>query len=189
MTVSLTLIPGIGSSTAKVLAENGFESVHQLASSTIIQLTKVPGFGTARADRVINAAIKLLTAADDSTAKAAQTTQSPQRTDQKLAPRPNESISDTKTDPDTKESQMKKAKKEQEKLKKAKKAAAKKAKEKKAKAKKAAAKKAAAKKVKAKKAAAKKAKAKKAAAKKAKEKKVKKAAAKKAEKKKKKGKK
>ncbi len=178
MTISLTLIPGIGSSTAKVLTENGFEFVHQLASSTITQLTKVPGFGTARADRVINAAIKLLTAADDSTAKAAQTTQGPQRTDQKLEPRPNESISipDTKTDTDTKESQMKKAKK----------TAAEKTAAKKAAAKKAAAKKAAAKKAAAKKAKEKKAKAKKAAAKKAKEKKAKakKAAAKKAKKKK-----
>ncbi|MCP4431126.1 MAG: helix-hairpin-helix domain-containing protein, partial [Gammaproteobacteria bacterium] len=72
MTISLTHIQGIGSSTTKILADNGFESVHQLASSTITQLTKVPGFGAVRANRVISAAIELLTAADDSTAKAAQ---------------------------------------------------------------------------------------------------------------------
>ena len=88
MTIALTQIPGIGPSTAKVLAENGFKSAQQIASTTIAQLTKVPGFGMARASRAINAAIKLLAAADDSTAKAAQTSKRPRRTAQKPAPKP-----------------------------------------------------------------------------------------------------
>ena len=188
MTIALTQIPGIGPSTAKVLAENDFKSAQQLASTTIAQLTKVPGFGAVRASRAINAAIEFLAAADDSAAKAAQTTKRPRRTAQKPAPKLTKSTSipttGAKADTDTKEPEMKKlTKKEQEKLKKAKakKAAAKKAAAKKAAAKKAAAKKAAAKKAAAKKAAAKKAKAKKAAEKKAK---AKKAAAKKAKSKK-----
>ena len=100
MTIALTRIPGIGPSTAKVLAENGFKSAQQLAGTTIAQLAKVPGFGTARASRAINAAIELLAAAGDSTAKAAQTTKRPRRAAQKPAPRP---TTGTKADTDTKE--------------------------------------------------------------------------------------
>jgi len=52
----LTDIPGIGPSTAALLAEHGIDSVKALKKAGIKGLTKVPGFGEARAATVLNAA-------------------------------------------------------------------------------------------------------------------------------------
>jgi hypothetical protein len=169
MESALTTIPGIGSSTAKILMEHGFKSLPEIAAATIAQVAAVPGFSTIRAGRIIKAANNLLSASADGDARAAQTTTSPRR----AAPKPTTGISATnekKLKP-----KHKKARQDQETLKKskAKKAAEKKAKAKKIATKKIAEKKAKAKKAKAKKATEKKAKAKKIAAKKITEKKAK----------------
>jgi hypothetical protein len=184
MTISLTRIPGIGTSTAKVLMESGFKSASEIAQATIAQLIGVPGFSAARAGRTIKAAGELLSASADAANSTPQPAPSQRRTVKKLVPK---SSTSTAADNDTKETETKKVtQKEPEELEKAKakKAAAKEAeKAEKAVAKEAEkAEKAAAKKAKkAEKAAAKKAKkAEKAAAKKAK--KAEKAAAKKAKK-------
>ena len=87
MTIALTQVPGIGPSTAKVLAENGINSAQQLADTTLAQLTKVPGFGSARASRAIKAAIESLASTDDATTKTDQPTQRPRRTAKKPASR------------------------------------------------------------------------------------------------------
>ena len=174
MTISLTRIPGIGTSTAKVLMEGGFKSANEIAAATIAQLIGVPGFSTARASRTIKAAGELLSASADATISTPQPAPSQPRTVKKPVPK---SSTSTTADNDTKEvtqkepEELEKAKAKE--AKKAEKAVAKKAKK---------AEKAAARKVKkTEKAAAKKAKkAEKAAAKKAK--KAEKAAAKKAKK-------
>ena len=56
MTTIITDIPGIGPSTAKVLGENGFKTVEEIAGTTVEKLSKVPGFGAVRASAVIRAA-------------------------------------------------------------------------------------------------------------------------------------
>ena len=74
MTTALTKVSGIGPSTAKVLTENGFESAQQLADTTIVQLSKVPGFSAARASRTIKAANALLSVSADASAISTTTT-------------------------------------------------------------------------------------------------------------------
>ena len=158
MTTALTKIPGIGPSTAKVLTENGFKSARQLADTTIAQLSKVPGFSTARASRTIKAANAMLSVSADASASAiattttkpnaAQTTMRQRRIAKKPASRATSSapvsVSDTKAEADTKEPvEEEMTGKEQEKAakkaaKKAEKKAAKKAKKAAKKAKKAA---------------------------------------------------
>jgi nucleotidyltransferase/DNA polymerase involved in DNA repair len=56
MTTIITDIPGIGPSTAKVLGENGFKTVEEIAGTTVEKLSKVPGFGAVRASAAIRAA-------------------------------------------------------------------------------------------------------------------------------------
>jgi len=142
MTTALTKVSGIGPSTAKVLTENGFESAQQLADTTILQLSKVPGFSTARASRTIKAANALLSVSADASAisstnaNAAQVTMQQPRAVKKAVPRTTDStpvpVTDTKADTDTNESavelvtgkdQKKAAKKAKKAAKKAKKAA------------------------------------------------------------------
>lgn len=53
---ALTDIPGIGESTAALLAEHGIDSVKALLKGGMKKLTKVPGFGETRAATVLNAA-------------------------------------------------------------------------------------------------------------------------------------
>ncbi|HXH71926.1 MAG TPA: helix-hairpin-helix domain-containing protein [Mariprofundaceae bacterium] len=53
---ALTDIPGIGDNTAALLAEHGIDSVKTLLKGGAKKLTKVPGFGEARAATVLAAA-------------------------------------------------------------------------------------------------------------------------------------
>ncbi|MDC1286670.1 helix-hairpin-helix domain-containing protein [Gammaproteobacteria bacterium] len=178
MTTALTKISGIGPSTAKVLTENGFNSARQLADTTIAQLSRVPGFSTARASRTIQAANALLAVSADASAitttkaHTTQTTIQQRRVAKIPAPEATRSVSvaGTEVAADTKQPEVgdmaEKAQKAEKKAEKATKKAVKKAKKVEKAAKKAAekaAKKAAKKAKKAKKAAkkAKKAKAKK----------------------------
>jgi len=143
MTTTLNQIPGIGPSTVKVLTENGFDSAQQIADTTIAQLSRVPGFGAARASRTIKAANEVLSVSTDASttatteATAAQTTIRQRRIAKKPVPKVTRSASatgtDTKVAAATKESEIeemaKKAKKAALKLaKKAKKEAKKEAK-------------------------------------------------------------
>ena len=63
MATPITTVSGIGAHTAKILAENGFESVEALAAAHNEDLTKISGFGLARAEKVIASARAVLTAA------------------------------------------------------------------------------------------------------------------------------
>ena len=56
---ALTDIPGIGDSTAALLAEHGIDSVKALVKGGAKGLTKVPGFGEKRAAATIEAAAAL----------------------------------------------------------------------------------------------------------------------------------
>jgi len=49
-------VNGIGESTAKVLAEHGFENAQSLADATVADIAAVPGFGPRRAATVSEAA-------------------------------------------------------------------------------------------------------------------------------------
>jgi hypothetical protein len=59
---AITDIPGIGSSSAEILAKNGYRTVQQVGETTPEKLGAVPGFGLIRAARVIKLANALLTA-------------------------------------------------------------------------------------------------------------------------------
>ena len=56
----ITSIKGIGPSSAKILKENGFASVKDIAGATVEQLQGVPGFGAVRAALTIKDAARLL---------------------------------------------------------------------------------------------------------------------------------
>ena len=60
MTQSIEKIPGIGSSTAKLLKASGFKTVESIAKATPEALSTVRGFGPIRALRVIEAATALV---------------------------------------------------------------------------------------------------------------------------------
>lgn len=60
MATLITKVWGIGSQTAVILAENGYQSAEDLAATTEMDLTKVPGFGPARAERIIESARSLV---------------------------------------------------------------------------------------------------------------------------------
>lgn len=66
MPKSILEVRGIGPSTAKVLAEMGIMTADDLAGKMINQVTKINGFSTIRAEKVI-ADAKALFAADDKT--------------------------------------------------------------------------------------------------------------------------
>lgn len=81
-------IPGIGEVAAATLAEHGFTTLRKLANTTTAQLAEVPGFSTARADRVIQAASGLLasaaaTGADDDGNNETQSTGGKKNKDKK----------------------------------------------------------------------------------------------------------
>lgn len=63
MNESITLVSGIGESTKSLLAEHGFKTVADIANASVDQLAAVKGFGRARADSAIAAAIALLKSA------------------------------------------------------------------------------------------------------------------------------
>ena len=56
MSNTLTNIPGIGKAAAVKLNEAGFSSIEDIAKTSAAKLGKVPGFGAARAERVIASA-------------------------------------------------------------------------------------------------------------------------------------
>ena len=72
MKTAITEISGIGPGTAKILMENGFASLQEIADTSIDKLAAVPGFGPVRAGRVIKAANEVISAAADTNAKATE---------------------------------------------------------------------------------------------------------------------
>ena len=71
----LTAIPGIGPATARTLADAGYSTVKAVAKTSENKLSKVPGFGNARAAAVIAAAQGTLAAAgSDKTAETKKKT-------------------------------------------------------------------------------------------------------------------
>jgi NAD-dependent DNA ligase len=78
-------IPGIGPSTAEVMAKNGYKTVQQIAETTAEKLGGVPGFGMIRATRVIKLANEVLTAPVTATSPPAKTRARPKRATPKPA--------------------------------------------------------------------------------------------------------
>jgi transcription termination factor NusA len=130
MNTAITGVSGIGPGTVRVLMENGFKTLEDIAGSSIAQLAAVPGFGPARAGKVIKAANDRLSANAGDTSKAAPA-EAPastrtRRTAQKPVRQPAKPA-DTEAKPE--ETVLKEVKeKVQEKLKKAEKAVEKQAK-------------------------------------------------------------
>ena len=60
MSTPITAIPGIGASTADLLANHGFKSAESIATTSVENLSLVPGFGEIRAANTIKAAAGLL---------------------------------------------------------------------------------------------------------------------------------
>ena len=60
MSTPITAIPGIGASTAELLANHGFKSAESIASTSVENLSLVPGFGEIRSANTIKAAAGLL---------------------------------------------------------------------------------------------------------------------------------
>ncbi len=60
MATPVSKVSGIGPHTANVLLEHGYSSAESLAKTKIVDLTRVPGFGMARARKVIAAAQALI---------------------------------------------------------------------------------------------------------------------------------
>ena len=60
MTQAITDIAGIGPAAAAALGEQGFNSLKALAKASVEQVSTVPGFSAARAQKVIAAATELL---------------------------------------------------------------------------------------------------------------------------------
>jgi len=56
----ITDITGIGPAAATALSEHGFSSLKALASADVVQVSAVPGFSAARAQKTIAAAAALL---------------------------------------------------------------------------------------------------------------------------------
>ena len=70
MKPAITDITGIGPAAAAALGEQGFSSLRALARASVEQVSAVPGFSTARAQKVIAAAAEMLGAASAGTAAA-----------------------------------------------------------------------------------------------------------------------
>lgn len=62
MAIVITKVWGIGAQTADVLAEHGFKTAEDLAQTSVLSLVNVPGFGPAKAQKVIESALALLEA-------------------------------------------------------------------------------------------------------------------------------
>ena len=60
MKPAITDITGIGPAAATALGEHGFSSLKALASADVVQVSAVPGFSAARAQKTIAAAAALL---------------------------------------------------------------------------------------------------------------------------------
>ena len=81
--IGLTEIRGIGPATAKVFKNNGFSNIEDLASASLADVMKIPGFREARATQVISSAQMVLVtgASVDGSGKAEQ--EKPQKTKKK----------------------------------------------------------------------------------------------------------
>ena len=88
MNTAITGVSGIGPGTARVLMENGFKTLEDIAGSSIAQLAAVPGFGPARAGKVIKAASDLLSPNASGASKATPASISTRRTAQKPVRQP-----------------------------------------------------------------------------------------------------
>ncbi len=64
MAVSIQSVNGVGPAAAEALAQHGVVTPEQLAESSVEAISKVPGFSTGRAQRIITAAQALLNPAD-----------------------------------------------------------------------------------------------------------------------------
>jgi hypothetical protein len=73
MKTAIIDILGIGANSEKILLENGFKTLKEIASSTVEKLARVPGFGVVRAGSVIKAANELLSASLSDADNAAST--------------------------------------------------------------------------------------------------------------------
>ena len=71
MKPAITDITGIGPAAANALSEHGFSSLRALARASVAQVSAVPGFSTARAEKVIAAAAELQATPEAETAAAA----------------------------------------------------------------------------------------------------------------------
>jgi len=60
MLMDIAKVKGIGSATAKIMAEHGLHTVEDLVAGGIEKLLEVPGFGSIRAARVIGEAKSLV---------------------------------------------------------------------------------------------------------------------------------
>jgi len=60
MVTSITAITGIGTATAKILVEEGYNSVEAIAAAKVEELVQVHGFGRTRAQQIIELARDLL---------------------------------------------------------------------------------------------------------------------------------
>ena len=63
MSTPITAIPGIGASTADLLANHGFKSAESIAATSVENLSLVPGFGEIRSANTIKAAAGLIATA------------------------------------------------------------------------------------------------------------------------------
>lgn len=112
MNTPVTEVAGIGLHTAQLLKEHGITSTEELAETTVKKLMKVPGFGAVRAQRVLDAAKKLIGPPATTTPKS------------KDKPSPKKKAKKKKSSKDKKQKETKskkKIKKEKEKKKKGKK--------------------------------------------------------------------
>lgn len=69
MKTAIIDVPGIGPASEKILVENGFRTLRELAGTTVEKLSSVPGFSEIRASKVIKAANELLATAGTASAK------------------------------------------------------------------------------------------------------------------------
>ena len=72
MKTAIIDVPGIGPASEKILVENGFKTLKELAGTTVEKLANVPGFSDIRASRVIKAANELLATTLPSSPKVAR---------------------------------------------------------------------------------------------------------------------
>jgi NAD-dependent DNA ligase len=68
MAIAILSIKGIGPAAAATLATHGFNTAEELAAATTEQLSKVPGFSAARAERTLADAAAALAPADPTAA-------------------------------------------------------------------------------------------------------------------------
>ena len=113
MKTDIERVPGIGPHSAKVLTTSGFDSIGSLANATVEQLSTVPGFGAARAGKVIRSAAALVSASpSDDVAGSAVVEKVPQEPEQGEVAAKN--LADEKV-PDKKNKTKKKKKKKKKK--------------------------------------------------------------------------